>query len=205
MASSRQVRSPQAPATSLRERKKARTRAAIQREALRLFQQQGYDATTVEQVAAAAEVAASTVFRYFATKEDLVLADEYDPVFLQHLRDQPPNLSALATFRAALRITLDEMPAAEIAETRDRIKLMLTVPVLRGTFLDTFAASTRAVADVMAERTGRSPDDPAIRTFTGIVFGIGLEVMLRWADDPHLDLPTTLDTSLALIEAGLPL
>jgi hypothetical protein len=57
----------------------------------------------------------------------------------------------------------------------------------------------------MAERTGRSPDDPAIRAFTGVVFGIGLEVMLRWADDPHLDLPTTLDTALALIETGLPL
>jgi AcrR family transcriptional regulator len=60
--------SPAEP-TGLRERKKARTRAAIQRHALRLFQEQGYSATTVDQIAAAAEISPSTFFRYFPTKE----------------------------------------------------------------------------------------------------------------------------------------
>ncbi|MDR4215793.1 helix-turn-helix transcriptional regulator, partial [Bacillus paralicheniformis] len=65
------------PATGLRERKKTRTKTTIQQHALRLFKEQGYQATTVEQVAAAAEVAPSTVFRYFPTKEDLAVLDDY--------------------------------------------------------------------------------------------------------------------------------
>src|SRR5689334_23855993 len=62
----------------LRERKKARTRAAIRRHALRLFRANGYQRTTVEQIAAAAEVSVSTFFRYFPTKEDLILQDDMD-------------------------------------------------------------------------------------------------------------------------------
>lgn len=53
------------PPVGLRERKKAKTKAAIQQHALRLFRQQGYQATTVEQIAEAAEVSPSTFFRYF--------------------------------------------------------------------------------------------------------------------------------------------
>jgi len=63
---------------SLRERKKVRTRGAIQEQAIRLFREQGYDETTVEEVAAAADVSPSTVFRYFPTKADLVIYDDLD-------------------------------------------------------------------------------------------------------------------------------
>src|SRR5262252_2552636 len=64
----------------LRERKKQKTRWAIQEHALRLIAEQGYDATTVDQIAAAAEISPSTFFRYFPTKEDLIIEDEYDAV-----------------------------------------------------------------------------------------------------------------------------
>src|SRR5580704_2257713 len=68
--------SGQARPDGLRERKKARTRASIREHALRLFREQGYHATTVEKIAEAAEISPSTFFRYFPTKEDLVLQDE---------------------------------------------------------------------------------------------------------------------------------
>ena len=67
----------------LRERKRARTFAAVQTQALRLFREQGYDATTVEQIAEAAEVSPSTFFRYFPTKESVVLLDLYDEMFVR--------------------------------------------------------------------------------------------------------------------------
>src|SRR2546430_1143928 len=87
----------------LRERKKARTRASIREHALRLFREQGYQHTTVEQIAEAAEVSPSTFFRYFPTKEDVVLQDDMDIRMLEALRRQPPGLAPLAAFRAAVR------------------------------------------------------------------------------------------------------
>ena len=87
----------------LRERKKARTRAAIREHALRLFRENGYQRTTVEQIAAAAEVSPSTFFRYFPTKEDLVLQDDMDTRMIEAFERQPSDLSPLSAVRAAVR------------------------------------------------------------------------------------------------------
>src|ERR1700756_5536364 len=90
----------------LRERKKARTRAAIRQHALRLFREHGYQATTVEQIAAAAEVSPSTFFRYFPTKEDVVLRDDLDTRMFEAFERQPPSLSQVAAWRAAIKEVL---------------------------------------------------------------------------------------------------
>src|SRR5215472_13540966 len=103
------------PAQGLRERKKAKTRAAVQRHALRLFQEQGYDATTVEQIADAAEISPSTFFRYFPTKEDVVLYDPIDPILIAEFEAQPPELSPVQAMRRAIHGVFDRMPAEDIA------------------------------------------------------------------------------------------
>jgi AcrR family transcriptional regulator len=63
---------------------------------LRLFEKQGYEETTIEQIAAAVEISPSTFFNYFPTKEDVVLYDAYDPVairmFLERPKDEPLNV-----------------------------------------------------------------------------------------------------------------
>src|SRR5215469_17329630 len=92
--------------SSLRERKKARTRAAIREHALRLFRENGYQKTTVEDIAAAAEVSPSTFFRYFPTKEDVVLQDDMDDRLFEAFERQPASLSPLAALRAAIREAL---------------------------------------------------------------------------------------------------
>jgi AcrR family transcriptional regulator len=74
------------PRLGLRERKKVKLRRSAQREALRLFAEQGYEATTVEEIADAADISTSTFYRYFPTKEDVVLDDEYDPIVEQIIR-----------------------------------------------------------------------------------------------------------------------
>src|SRR5260370_30385088 len=86
----------------LRERKKAKTRAAIRDHALRLFREQGYQRTTVEQIAAAAEVSPSTFFRYFPTKEDVVLQDDMDTRMIEAPERQPADLSPLSAVRSAV-------------------------------------------------------------------------------------------------------
>src|SRR6202020_3610024 len=100
---------PASEPSGLRERKKARTRATIREEALRLFREQGYHATTVEQIAAAAEVSPSTFFRYFPTKEDVVLQDDMEPLLAEAIEHQPPELNVVAATQAAFRSVFGTM------------------------------------------------------------------------------------------------
>src|SRR5271166_5573302 len=97
----------------LRERKKARTRASIREHALRLFREQTYQGTTVEQIAAAAEVSPSTFFRYFPTKEDVVLRDDFDYRVLEAFERQPLSSTPLAALRAAIREAVTTLTPAE--------------------------------------------------------------------------------------------
>lgn len=85
----------------LRERKKQRTRQEIADVALRLFLERGFDAVTVVEIAAAAEVAEKTVYNYFPTKEDLVFRglEEYEDRLLAAVRDRAPGLSIVSAFR----------------------------------------------------------------------------------------------------------
>ena len=90
--------------SGLRERKKGWTREAIQREALRLIESRGYEATTCEQIASAAQVSPATLFRYFATKEDIVLQDGYDPMIAEAIRARPARGATGAT-KSRVRIS----------------------------------------------------------------------------------------------------
>src|ERR1700760_3132545 len=101
----RPVNAPGGPS----QRQKARTRATIRAEALRLFREQGYHATTVEQIAAAAEVSPSTFFRYFPTKEDVVLQDDMEPLLAEAIEHQPPELGVVAAVRASLRTVISHL------------------------------------------------------------------------------------------------
>src|SRR5271165_1303643 len=112
----------------LRERKKARTRASIREHALRLFREQTYQGTTVEQIAAAAEISPSTFFRYFPTKEDVVLYDDFDPQLYAAFAAQPPELSPVQAMRRALNQLFASLPVAEMEQQWDRGQLILSVP-----------------------------------------------------------------------------
>ncbi|HEX4814193.1 MAG TPA: TetR family transcriptional regulator [Nonomuraea sp.] len=188
----------------LRERKKAKTRALIQKEALRLFRKQGYAATTVEQIAAAAEVAPSTVFRYFPTKEDLVLVDQFPP-FVEALRAVPPELSPARAVQAAVRAVLAAQTPEERADDVEREKLMLTVPDLWTASLENVRGVIATMRDELAAREGRDPGDPEIRNVTGAIAGVLVALWFEWAQNPALDAPAHLDKALDHLDAGLPM
>jgi AcrR family transcriptional regulator len=194
------------PAVGLRERKKARTRAAIQEQALRLFNEQGYGATTVEQIAAAAEISPSTFFRYFPTKEDVVLYDAFDPVLLQAFLAQPAELSPIQALRTAMHAVFARMPAEELEVQRERDAMIRSVPELRARMLDEFGRNVKVIAEAVAERVGRRPDDLAVRVFAGAVIGVG--IVTWFGEEAHQSVPdylALLDAALAQLEAGLPL
>jgi AcrR family transcriptional regulator len=191
--------------TGLRERKKARTRAAIRQHALRLFREQGYHATTVEQIAEAAEVSPSTFFRYFPTKEDVVLQDDFDVVAMEAFEAQPASLSPIAAFRAAVAQTVATLTPEEIGRFRETTELTLTVPEVRARALDEFARTIDQIAAAVAKRTGRSPDDFAVRNMAGAVIGVVMSATTPWASQPSTDVFARIDEALAHLEAGLPL
>ena len=192
------------PALGLRERKKARTRAAIQRHALRLFREQGYEATTVSQIADAVEISESTFFRYFPTKEAVVLWDEFDPIIEDVLRAQPPEMTPIQALRAAFKQVLTGISQEQQAEVAERMALVLSVPELRATVLNQFVGTIRQVADMVAQRAGRSPDDFAVRALAGAVIGVSLTALFSAAEEPGFDYVGRIDEAMALLEAGLP-
>ncbi len=195
------------PSGGLRERKKARTRAAIREHALRLFREQGYHATTVEQIAAAAEVSPSTFFRYFPTKEDVVLQDDMEALMLEALERQPPEIGLVAAVRAATREMQDSFDQAQWEKMRQTTELAMTIPEVRARALDDFSRTITMMAEAMAKRTGRSPDDLAVRAVSGAIFGVILAVTAPWEDysGAHInaDLFERMDAGLAHLENGL--
>lgn len=193
------------PAGGWRERKKAKTRAAIRRNALRLFREQGYAATTVEQIAQAAEVSPATFFRYFPTKEDVVLRDDYDPLLFAAFKAQPADLTPIQALRGAMRAVYAAQPAEELDQERERFALISAIPELRAKVLEEFVRTIQVIAEVLAERVGRRPDDFAVRTFAGALIGVAMATMVAAIDDPGADYWELLDVALTQMEAGLPL
>jgi AcrR family transcriptional regulator len=189
----------------LRERNKARTRAEIRRHAMRLFREQGYAATTVDQIVKAAEVSQSTFFRYFPAKEDVVLRDDYDPLIIEAFESQPSELSPIQAIRAAIRTVIGGLSAEDIAQELERHKLILSTPDLRVALLDEFSRSITLFAEMVAKRIGRDPGDFAVRTFAGGLIGVSMSTMLTLSTAPEGQYLELFDTALAHLEAGLPL
>jgi AcrR family transcriptional regulator len=201
---------------SLRERKKARTRASLREHALRLFREQGYQATTVEQIAAAAEVSPSTFFRYFPTKEDVVLQDDMDTRMVEAFAAQPPELPPLAAVRAAMRETWASFTETEWEQIYEGARLSVSVPEIRARAMNEFSRTISAIAGALAARTGRRADDLRVRVLAGAVIGVMMSIFLPEELGEELgpgdgaplfgpDAASRIDEALALLEEGLPL
>jgi AcrR family transcriptional regulator len=194
----------------LRERKKARTRAAIREHALRLFREQGYQRTTVEQIAAAAEVSPSTFFRYFPTKEDLVLQDDMDTRMIEAFERQPAGLGAIAAVRGAIWEMLASYNEADLDVIRETTTLTMTVPEVRARAVDEFGRTIAVISEALAKRAGRPADDLAVRTVAGAIIGVIMSITMPWegwSSDRQtiVGMFERIDQALSLLEDGLPL
>jgi len=190
----------------LRERKKIQTRQAIRSAAYRLFAEQGYDATPVDQIAAAADVSPSTVFRYFPTKEDIVLTDEYDEPMADVLRGRPLDEQPLASVRYVLHeMVRDVLDDPEMwAEMIQRQELIRDVPAIRARSTESMSATGRLFGGIIAERTGRAADDLQVRVFTAAVFSVLHETSLYWVEHGRAeDFSPLLDRTLGMLKKGL--
>ncbi len=184
----------------LRERKKIRTRQTIRREAFRLIEENGYAATTVEQIAEAAEVSPSTFFRYFPTKESVLLADDLDPVILNALDAQPPDLSPSQAVRRAYQAAMANMSEDQREFEDIRQRLMFSIPELKAAMYDEYYRTITTFAEALGRRIGRDPSDFELRVFAGALAGAMMAVY-----EPGPRATDTVIRALDFVDAGMPL
>jgi AcrR family transcriptional regulator len=193
------------PPTGLRERKKLRTRQAIRSATYALIEEQGYDATTIEQIADRAEVSPSTVSRYFPAKEDIVLTDEYGGILLEELRARPAGEPWADSLRHVMHRALAPGTGEEPEVSRLRARLGVEVPAVRARMMESMWDTGRLVRRAVAARTGLDEDSLEVRVFaTSLMAGL-MEVSLYWAEHGHTGEPSDLvDRAVDVLEHGLP-
>jgi AcrR family transcriptional regulator len=188
-----------ADAPGLRELKKQQTRRSIQEHALRLFLEQGYDETTVGQIAAAAGVSAMTFFRYFPVKEAVVDQDDYDPLIAALIAGRPASESALTAIRRALTGGLKQVYAADRDALLNRTRLILTTPALRSrVWLNQRATEELFAAALAPRRPGVSALE--LRVVSAAALAALSTALVLWVEsEGERDLPSLVDEVLRIL------
>jgi AcrR family transcriptional regulator len=193
-------------ATGLRERKKARTREAIVRAAFDLFEERGFEGTTVAEIADAAEIAPRTFFSYFPSKDDVVFHD-FEESYAEvgrMLADREPGTNAFDALRAGIEDGMGPPEASHLREKRCRVRLIRESESLAAH--DQFLRSKFAtlVADAVAEDLGVPPEDVRPRIVAASMTA-AIEILQELPEQPE-DLESAreiLDSLLSFLQGGL--
>jgi AcrR family transcriptional regulator len=188
----------------LRERKRTRTRLMIQAEALRLFADKGYANTTVDEIADAAAISPRTFFRYFPTKEDVVIWDEYDPLALELVQARPDDESPAETARALIRASVEGLYRRDREQLLARARLLASEPALRARALETQESGGEALASVLAQRRRTPLDELRVRMIvTALGAAVAVAMDLWQKDDGKGDLLVLLDQTIDALADGM--
>lgn len=195
------------PTLGLRERKKLQAMRHIQGVALDLFDEHGYSRVTVEQVAAAADVSPSSVYRYFGTKEKLVLHDEYDPQLLAMLaKEGPPIVTAgdlLSLIRSAVGLVLGHLDRDELRKIERRMRYVVSEPDVRTRMARDAEEIGEQLRGLIALRAGASPDSMEVRVVVASALWGFLGAVDLWvASDFDEPLHTLFDRTMDIVSRG---
>ncbi len=185
-----------------RARKKATTRRVIQEQALRLFAANGYDATTVEDIAAAAGVSHMTFFRYFPRKEAVVESDDYDPLMQQFIAARPADEPPLVALHAAMRATVAAIVATDRETVLARIRLIMETPALRARLWIAQDSTRELFARALARRAGLAEPDLAATVQAGAALAANGAAFAAWARCEEADPVELIDTAFAALTAS---
>ena len=188
----------------LRERKRRAAIRRIQQVALDLFDARGFQNVSIEEIASAAEVSPSTVYRYFGTKERIVLYDEVDVRFVerveQEVADHPPVTAVRRTLTAVLTQYFDS--ADEL--TRRKLRYVFEDPALRAATLMETEAFVPVIAELLGRATGRDAAELDVQVIAATIVAALLAAVRHWysagADTP---LANEIDRALTVVEGGL--
>lgn len=192
--------------TGVRSRKKERTRRAIERAVLDLIEAQGLDGTTIEDIAAAADIAPRTFWHYFGSKEEAVLADytvRLDRI-LAVLEVAPPGQPPWSALRQAF-LAVGADYETEREELLRRFRIIQSTPSVAAQNLLVQAGWEDAVSEAVSKRLiPDDPDDVRPRLIAGAALAAMRASLRRWlADDGRSRLPDHIARCFDLLEDGL--
>ncbi|MEU5980410.1 TetR family transcriptional regulator [Streptomyces sp. NPDC047315] len=152
----------------------------IQDAAFDLFDAHGYDAVTIERIAESAEVSASSVYRYFGTKEQLVLWNPHGSATLERITDELNRRPPLEAIHAAATLLL----SATLAEASDsvlrRIRYAMEVPEIRSAFVARMNEIALLLADLLARKLRLERDDFTVHIVASATVGAVLGAVQHW-------------------------
>lgn len=187
-------------AANWRTTRKVKTFNRIQKEAIRLFLEKGYEQTTIEEIAAATGVSHMTVFRHFATKDALVLSDEYDLVVDKLIRQRPAEEGPIEALLATFRELLEQMAESDLELTLARNRLIAANPSLSGGLWANWMAAQHLVTEALLERAKDESDVFGIRIVTSALLAAGMTAAQIWAEnDGETNLVVILDKAITVL------
>ncbi|MBA9005315.1 mycofactocin system transcriptional regulator [Thermomonospora cellulosilytica] len=186
-------------------RPRVTSRAALERLAFELFARQGFDATTVDDIAAAAGIGRRTFFRYFSSKNDLVWGDFEDQLRrLRKLLDETdPGVPMMDAIRRAV-VEFNRFNPRDVPWHRQRMELILGVPTLQADATLRYASWRAVVTEFVAGRTGLPPSAMVPRLAGSVVLAAAVAAYEHWlSSEPETDLSELLDEAIRQVGAGL--
>lgn len=185
-------------------RRPSTTRAHIGHVGLELFARNGFEATGVDELAAAAGISRRTLFRYFDSKNDVPWGDFDEQLErMRHFLAALPEGTPLADGLVRALVDFNTFPPQESGFHRQRMALLLGVPALQAHSTLKYAGWRVVVATHVAARTGTRAGDHLPRTVAWVLLGVALAAYEQWLDDAELDLLTLLRTGGTTMLAGL--
>lgn len=184
-------------------RPRATSRRVLERIALELFAEQGFDATTVEQIADRAGVSRRTFFRYFDTKAD-VLWSEFDAeVASLHrlLAEAPADQPLTEAIRQAV-LTANHYGVEDVASLRTRMETVAHVPALGASSTAHYDSWAGALAEFAARRLGQQPGDLIPQAIGFSALGVCRAAFDQWVLRRDADLISYLDIALSAWQSG---
>jgi mycofactocin system transcriptional regulator len=180
------------------------TREEVARVALELFVRNGFEETTVDDIAEEIGISRRTLFRYYASKNDMVWGD-FDWV-LGRLReafeDSPEGEPLMATLRRAV-VESNRYDAPTEEELRIRMTLITTVPALQAHSMLRYAAWRGVVADFAAERLRTRSDELVPQVVAHTALAVSMAAFVRWVHEPSASLEANIEEAFDVIAAGL--
>jgi mycofactocin system transcriptional regulator len=179
------------------------THTEIEAAAFDLFERRGFEATSIEDIAAAVGVGRRTIFRYFPSKNDIAWGD-FDWVnerLRRGLEESGPEVPLMEALRRAAVLS-NRYPGEELPALRQRLTLITTVPALQAHSMLRYSSWRAVVAEWAAARRGERSEDLVPQVIAHLALGASMAAFTRWVENPDEDLERCLDRAYQLLAEG---